>query len=142
MQITEESSVTFTPGPASRYQWVAAGPHPCPKCAELNGEVRTLETWNSSINPGFHKHCQCYLQVVDLVDSGMAFTNQFCHIGIADILNAISIMFRMPEAEGCGSHHSYDEAEGASDVVPYHRDTSTTEYDNGDGGDQYSNRGV
>jgi len=140
--------VTFAPGPASRYEWVAAGPHPCPRCAELDGQIRTIETWQASVNPGFHKNCRCFLRPVDLMDSGTAFTDQFTHICMADLLNCISAIFRLPgpiESARSRQRHRAEDAEGAEDIMPYvspTRDTPTTEYDNSEGGDQYSNRGV
>jgi hypothetical protein len=146
MQITDSSNsdVTFAPGPASRFQWVASGLNPCPRCAELDGQVRTLEAWESSVQPGLHKRCHCKLVCVEANDSGMAFAFQAGHLGIYNIDGSISEFPLRPGPQHL-SKKNREEAEGAEDVVPYnpyHRDTSTTEYDNSDGGDQYSNRGV
>jgi hypothetical protein len=146
MQIIDSSNsdVTFAPGPASRFQWVASGPNPCKRCAELDGQVRTLSAWESSVQPGLHKHCRCKLVCVEANDSGMAFAYQFGHLGIMNIDGSISEFPLQPGPQHL-SKKNREEAEGAEDVAPYvspTRDYSTKEYDNSDGGDQYSNRGV
>ena len=118
MQITDNSSVVMRPSPASNYKWVAAGPNPCPRCEELNGEIRSLSTWQSSIVPGFHKHCHCKLTPVDASDLGMVFSCQAPYLTMEDILNAISALF-IPLEPGRFPHHHSEEAQGASDIVPY-----------------------
>jgi hypothetical protein len=112
-------SVVFAPGPTSNYQWVAAGPNPCPRCTELDGEIRSLSTWYSSIVPGFHKHCHCKLTPVNEPASGMVFSCQAPYLTMTDILNAISALFTPLQAERFHHHHLFDEPEGVSDIVPY-----------------------
>jgi hypothetical protein len=120
MQITDPdySIVLFRAGPTTCYQWVAAGPNPCPRCAELDGSIRSLSSWESSVIPGFHKHCHCKLVPVNVADPGMVFTYQFTHLTMADILNTISAMFIPLEAQHL-SHANRLEADGASDLAPY-----------------------
>ena len=112
------SSVVFAPGPTSNYKWVAAGPNPCPRCAELDGEIRSLSTWSASILPGFHKHCHCKLVPTDAPNSGMVFACQAPYLTMEDILFAISALF-IPLEPQHFSHHRSEEAQGASDIVPY-----------------------
>lgn len=111
-------SVAFAPGPTSIYKWVAAGPNPCFRCTELDGEIRSLSTWQFSILPGFHRHCQCKLVPLDASDSGMVFSCQFPYLTREDILFAISALFVPLEPTQFPHHHS-EEAQGASDIVPY-----------------------
>ena len=73
--------VTFTPGPASAFKWVAAGPNPCPRCAELDGQVRTLDSWQSSVMPGLHNHCHCKLVCTEETASGWIFADQYPYTG-------------------------------------------------------------
>jgi hypothetical protein len=145
MQISENpSNITFTPGPASRYQWQASGPYPCPRCHELDGQVRTLAAWESSVMPGLHKHCRCKLVCVETVDSGWSFTEQFSHVdGVFNVDGSISHDPSQPGPQHL-SQKNRQGAEGAEDIVPYSppKDYSTKEYNNAPGGDQYSNRGV
>ena len=49
--------------------------------------------------------------------NGMVFTNQFCYLTMEDILQAISAMY-IPIAPEF-HHHKSEEAQGASDIVPY-----------------------
>jgi hypothetical protein len=124
MQITDggtDSTVTFTPGPASRYRWEASGPNPCPRCTELDGQVRTLESWESSAMPGLHKHCHCKLICVEVgeADSGWAFTDQYSHV--AGVFNVDSSISHDPHQPGPQhlSKKNREEAEGAEDIAPY-----------------------
>ena len=126
--------VTFAPGPCSNYQWVAAGPNPCPRCAGLDGQVRSLQTWNMSVNPGFHQHCHCYLKAVDFPASGMAFADQFSYIAISDLFNAISAIFRLPAPDE-QDRKKHQDAEGAEDVAVYD-DTHKTDRKNYPGGER------
>ena len=121
MQITDggtDSSVVFTPGPTTRYKWQASGPNPCPRCQELDGQVRTLDAWESSAMPGLHKHCHCKLICVEEVDSGWTFTNHYTHIaGVYNIDGSIS---HDPEPPGPQhlSKANRLESEGAEDIAP------------------------
>lgn len=63
----EDSSVTFSPGPCSRYKWQCSGPEPCDSCKKHDGEVKTLEDWDFSSSPPLHPHCRCKLVLVELV---------------------------------------------------------------------------
>ena len=121
MQITDsgdDSTVVFTPGPASRYKWVASGPHPCRRCQELDGQVRTLEAWESSVMPGLHKHCHCKLVCVEEADSGWSFADQFSHQGNSfNIDGSISHDPADPNPQHL-SKKNREEAEGAEDIAP------------------------
>jgi hypothetical protein len=124
MQITDPdySIVLFRSGPTTVYQWVAAGPNPCPRCAELDGQVRSLSTWTASIIPGFHRHCHCKLVPINATDPGAVFTYQFCYLTLQDILNSISAMFIPLEANRM-DHGNRLEVDGASDIVPWQDET-------------------
>jgi len=121
MQITDggtDSSVVFTPGPTTRYKWQASGPNPCPRCAELDGQVRTLESWQNSVMPGLHKHCHCRLVCTEEVESGWMFADQLGHTGNA--FNIDGSISHDPEPPGPQhlSKKNRQEAEGAEDVAP------------------------
>jgi hypothetical protein len=120
MQITDGSisDVVFTPGPASRYKWEASGPNPCPACQELDGEIRTLESWESSVMPGLHQHCHCKLVCVEAIDTGWLFTDQFGHIaGVFNVDGSISNEPSQPGPQHL-SKKNREEAEGAEDIAP------------------------
>jgi hypothetical protein len=131
VQITDggtDNTVTFTPGPASRYQWVAAGPNPCPRCAELDGQVRTLESWESSVQPGLHAHCHCKLVCVETADSGWTFADQFIHLAnVYNIDGSISYGPIQPGPQHL-SKKNREEAEGAEDIAPYNPPVSKPSY--------------
>jgi hypothetical protein len=123
VQITEgdPNAVTFTPGPASRFKWEASGSNPCPRCQELDGDIRTLESWESSVMPGLHKHCQCKLVCVEEVDSGWMFANQFPELGFIffNIDGSISHDPTNPAPHHPGSSPNPDLPEGSNDIIPY-----------------------
>ena len=120
MQITDNpNTISFTPGPASRYMWQVSGPNPCPRCAELDGQIRTIESWESSIMPGLHKHCRCSLVCVEAIDSGWFFTDQFGYIaGTRNVDGSISFDPVGPAPHHLGSSPNPDLPEGYDDIVP------------------------
>ena len=122
MQITDggtDSTIIFIPGPASRYQWEASGPNPCPRCQELDGEIRTLEAWESSIMPGLHKHCRCKLICVEAIRLGWTSTDQLGHIaGFFNLDGSISGEPGQPGPQHL-SKKNHEEAEGTEDIAPY-----------------------
>jgi hypothetical protein len=49
---------------SAKYQWKTRGEN-CPICNSLAGRVYTYDTWiSASVLPGFHLHCNCYLEQV------------------------------------------------------------------------------
>ena len=47
------------------YQWTTRGEN-CPMCNALRGRVYSQDMWmSSSVYPGFHRNCDCYLKKVD-----------------------------------------------------------------------------
>jgi hypothetical protein len=133
MQISDGNNISFTPGPASRYKWQASGPNPCPRCQELDGQVRTLSSWESSVMPALHKHCCCRLVCVEEIDSGWSFAEQFSHIaGIVNIDSSISHDPSQPGPQHL-SKKNRQEAEGAEDIVPVEAPVNKTTYPSQEG---------
>jgi hypothetical protein len=63
------------------FKWVCNGEHPCPKCAALDGIVKSLDEWRASIQPGFHNHCHCTLEAqkgLSTDEGGDEIANQYC----------------------------------------------------------------
>jgi hypothetical protein len=47
------------------YQWVTRNTNTCPLCAAMEGRVYNLDVYiTSTVYPGFHSHCDCYLRQV------------------------------------------------------------------------------
>lgn len=47
------------------YEWKTCGEDSCPLCQRLNGIRQTVEFWQASVLPGFHKGCDCQLVLVE-----------------------------------------------------------------------------
>lgn len=46
------------------YQWVNHGEKNCPTCDRMEGEIKSEEQWDAGLSPGFHKGCDCTLDLV------------------------------------------------------------------------------
>jgi hypothetical protein len=56
--------------PISYYEiltWKTHGTINCPQCESLAGTTMSAAEWGASIQPGFHKHCDCTLEVTDRI---------------------------------------------------------------------------
>jgi hypothetical protein len=43
--------------------WVTHGESNCPDCDALDGSTHTETEWASTIQPGFHRNCDCTLEI-------------------------------------------------------------------------------
>jgi len=88
-----------------KLKWMTRGEN-CSMCNSLRGRVYTYDTWmSSSVWPGFHMNCDCYLKKVDADTtlSDLDFFGTDLHL-LADTINPIPFIHWDPNYEPFSWH--------------------------------------